>query len=260
MPFVSAGRITRVIVMANDGISAEPKLVAEPRNEFDERFIGFIGEFTRFVRMAAFDGDGGVVAVCSDSPCDLVKGHTLNDLALKSDDEMGAGVRFVVFKVAPVLVGGGAGIARIMNDDIFQLRQLFTRTGIGVNGQITDLDQLFHRFVADVVAVYDRRRCRGFRGLRSVRRYGRRGICNDLSHRFLRGDLDGNGIACRGVALRGFRRGWNGTCLCGGVGGSGFDIVQKSHIMDGQNDDKKNEKMKKNFIRLHKKLSVLVSC
>lgn len=44
-----------------------------------------------------------------------------------------------------------------------------------------------------------------------------------------------------------FRRGGNGTCLCGGVGGSGFDIVQKSHIMDGQNDDKKNEKDEEKF-------------
>ena len=118
VPNDTAGIDAFIIVVAGDVVFIQIELIAKPRNEFDKRFVGFVCEFTRGIRMATFNRDGGIVGVGTDRPRDLVKRHTLNDGTVHVNDKMGADAVFV-FKIFPVLKRGGSGIGNVMNDDIF---------------------------------------------------------------------------------------------------------------------------------------------
>ena len=75
------------IVVTDDVIRSQPLLLAEPCCKLDQRPIRRFGEFPGLVRMAAFNTDRvvvfGVIGLCH-----FPERHTLDDLAVKTDDKM----------------------------------------------------------------------------------------------------------------------------------------------------------------------------
>ena len=119
MPNDTAAVFSGIVIMAFYLICREIVFLTKPGNELDERFVCSVGEFTRGIGMATFNGDRGIVAFGrTDRPRDLIQRHTLKNGAVKINDKMSAYVIFV-FEIFPVLESGGFRIGNVVNDDIF---------------------------------------------------------------------------------------------------------------------------------------------
>ena len=152
VPNDTAGVGTWIIIMSFDVVFRQIKFSAEPGNELNERFVCSVGKFSCGIGVAALDGDRRIIALGrADCPCHFVKRHTLQDRTVYTNDKMGAGSRFVVFKIFPVLKRCGAGIGNVMNNDIFHAPKFISRTGVFMNAQIFFRDQFRHIGIADVV-------------------------------------------------------------------------------------------------------------
>ena len=151
MPFGAAGCVAGIIVMADDVIAIQLQLTAKPGYQSYKRVVCSIGKFTRAVRVTAFDRDGGVVTILgANCPCHLVEGDALDDLALKTNDEMSTCAGLVVFEMSPVLIGSGFRIGNVVYNDVFYAPKLIPRTGIVVDGKIATVDEICHCLIADV--------------------------------------------------------------------------------------------------------------
>ena len=63
----------------------------------------------------------------------LIQGNALNDLTLQTNEKMGADFRLGIFVPVVVLLGGGAGIAHVVDDDISDILQFFSPAGKAVH-------------------------------------------------------------------------------------------------------------------------------
>ena len=121
MPYDATAVFSGIIVMAFDIVCGETELIAKPGNQLNERIVCRIGEFSCFIGMTAFNGDGGIVALgCSDCPGNLVQRHALDNGAVHINDKMRADISACLrFEIVPVLESRGFGIGNVMDNDFF---------------------------------------------------------------------------------------------------------------------------------------------
>lgn len=121
------------VVVAQNIVRFEVIGVRQPFQQADEGVVGFLGELSVVRLVAAFDRNRILVAGL-DRIGNLIQGHALDDLSVVADDKVGAGAALVVvlelFKIAAVLGGAGAGIRRIVDENILHLGQRIPGAGV----------------------------------------------------------------------------------------------------------------------------------
>ena len=122
--------------MPDHPVPAEVEVVAQPGGELHQGLIAGVGEHPVGVGMADLDGDGVPVALVGGGGL-LIQGDTLNDLSIQADEEMGADLGVGVVVKIPVLLGGGAGVAHIVDGNVVDLLNGFPPASTAV-----DPDQL----------------------------------------------------------------------------------------------------------------------
>ena len=133
---VEGAELAGDVVVADDLVPADAGVVAEPGGELHQAVVTGLVKLSGLVRVTDLDGEGVDIPVVAGGGL-FVQGDALDDLAVQADEEVRAdgGGRLVVEIV--VLLGGGAGVADVVDDDVIDGLQLFASAAGTV-----DLDDL----------------------------------------------------------------------------------------------------------------------
>ena len=133
---VEGAELAGDVVVADDLVPADAGVVAEPGGELHQAVVTGLVKLSGLVRVTDLDGEGVDIPVVAGGGL-FVQGDALDDLAVQADEEVrtDGGGRLVVEIV--VLLGGGAGVADVVDDDVIDGLQLFASAAGAV-----DLDDL----------------------------------------------------------------------------------------------------------------------
>ena len=121
------------VVVADHLVPAEAGGVAQPGGEADQGVVAGLGELPRGVGVAHLDGEGVPVAVVGGGGF-FIQGNALDDLPLQADEEVGAHLGVRLGEVVPVGLGGGAGVAHVVDGDVGDLLHGLPPAGGAVDG------------------------------------------------------------------------------------------------------------------------------
>ena len=144
---VQGAELAGDVVMTDDVGPFQTVIVRQKGGEPDQGVVGLLGKLPVLPGVTALDGDGVIIAVIG-AVGHLVQRDTLNDLPVDADDKVAAGGggvgRGKTGKVVSILLGGGAGIAHIVDDDPADLGEGGARAGVFVLGQQVRCDPVRH--------------------------------------------------------------------------------------------------------------------
>ena len=120
------------VIVANDVTAVQITDFTQPNSQFYKGLIRRVSKLAGFVRVADFYGDSILVSVVAGRGF-FVQGNALDDLAFQANHKMGTDLRRTACVVVPVLLGGGAGVAHIVDHDVPDTFKHHTTAGIAVH-------------------------------------------------------------------------------------------------------------------------------
>ena len=120
---VEGAELAGDVVVADDLVPADAGVVAEPGGELHQAVVAGLVKLSGLVRVTDLEGESVDIPVVAGGGL-FVQGDALDDLAVQADEEVRAdgGGRLVVEIV--VLLGGGAGVADVVDDDVIDGLQI----------------------------------------------------------------------------------------------------------------------------------------